>query len=303
MNCLAMTICIWRKFHSGKLLMSSLSLSLSQLTEIMQLMNAYFSATRRQLGKDDYITNPKLHPSLLELPSHPVWGENDSHTHSLWLMYTRMHMQSWLITFPRCFGPWTNSNETVDIQLRIQKEDASGRGLDGKPNNHKQDNRFISSVLQNPVRTQGSWLAPWDRLHTPHTRTNQECKTPEITHRLNVLSQRLVCRKRMQAAAMTLILHTHAYPAFNVPIWLAVKLIHHLTNDLEMKASHFFVVQTSFIEATVVYVCAKEDGLNSLSCRIETKGSLACLYDECICEMCWAWCCLTELLAYSNFTL
>jgi len=53
----------------------SLSLSLSQLTEIMQLMNAYFSATRRQLGKDDCIsieTNPKLHPSLLELPSHPV---------------------------------------------------------------------------------------------------------------------------------------------------------------------------------------------------------------------------------------
>ncbi|KAI2666156.1 Unconventional myosin-X [Labeo rohita] len=47
----------------------------SKLTEIMQLMNAYFSATRRQLGKDDCIsmeTNPKLHPSLLELPSHPV---------------------------------------------------------------------------------------------------------------------------------------------------------------------------------------------------------------------------------------
>lgn len=56
------------KFHSG----NSLSLFLSQLTEIMQLMNAYFSATRRQLGKDECITNPKLHPSLLELPSHPV---------------------------------------------------------------------------------------------------------------------------------------------------------------------------------------------------------------------------------------
>ncbi|KAI4886574.1 hypothetical protein NFI96_000187 [Prochilodus magdalenae] len=47
----------------------------SKLTEIMQLMNAYFSATRRQLGKDDCITmetTPKLRPSLLELPSHPV---------------------------------------------------------------------------------------------------------------------------------------------------------------------------------------------------------------------------------------
>ncbi|XP_030649887.1 pleckstrin homology domain-containing family H member 3 isoform X1 [Chanos chanos] len=48
----------------------------TKLTEIMQLMNAYFSATRRQLGKtDDCITmetTPKLRPSLLELPSHPV---------------------------------------------------------------------------------------------------------------------------------------------------------------------------------------------------------------------------------------
>ncbi len=62
-------------YCSGNLLESSLSLSLSQLTEIMQLMNAYFSATHRQLGKDDCIsmeTNPKLRPSLLELPSHPV---------------------------------------------------------------------------------------------------------------------------------------------------------------------------------------------------------------------------------------
>jgi len=62
-------------YYSHFSLSLSLSLSLSQLTEIMQLMNAYFSATRRQLGKDDCIsieTNPKLHPSLLELPSHPV---------------------------------------------------------------------------------------------------------------------------------------------------------------------------------------------------------------------------------------
>ncbi|XP_062874944.1 pleckstrin homology domain-containing family H member 3 isoform X2 [Trichomycterus rosablanca] len=47
----------------------------SELTEIMQLMNAYFSATQRQLAKDDCITmetTPKLHPCLLELPSHPV---------------------------------------------------------------------------------------------------------------------------------------------------------------------------------------------------------------------------------------
>ncbi|XP_060747907.1 pleckstrin homology domain-containing family H member 3 isoform X2 [Tachysurus vachellii] len=47
----------------------------SELTEIMQLMNAYFSATRRQLAKDDCITmetGSKLRPSLLELPSHPV---------------------------------------------------------------------------------------------------------------------------------------------------------------------------------------------------------------------------------------
>ncbi|KAF7697830.1 pleckstrin homology domain-containing family H member 3 isoform X1 [Silurus meridionalis] len=47
----------------------------SELTEIMQLMNAYFSATRRQLAKDDCITmetSSKLRPSLLELPSHPV---------------------------------------------------------------------------------------------------------------------------------------------------------------------------------------------------------------------------------------
>ncbi|XP_066499158.1 pleckstrin homology domain-containing family H member 3 [Hoplias malabaricus] len=47
----------------------------TKLTEIMQLMNAYFSATRRQLGKEDCITmetTPKLRPSLLELPSHPV---------------------------------------------------------------------------------------------------------------------------------------------------------------------------------------------------------------------------------------
>ncbi|XP_076851579.1 pleckstrin homology domain-containing family H member 3 isoform X2 [Brachyhypopomus gauderio] len=47
----------------------------TKLAEIMQLMNAYFSATQRQLGKDNCITmetTHKLHPSLLELPSHPV---------------------------------------------------------------------------------------------------------------------------------------------------------------------------------------------------------------------------------------
>ncbi|XP_035380319.1 pleckstrin homology domain-containing family H member 3 [Electrophorus electricus] len=47
----------------------------TKLAEIMQLMNAYFSATQRQLGKEDCITmetTRKLRPSLLELPSHPV---------------------------------------------------------------------------------------------------------------------------------------------------------------------------------------------------------------------------------------
>lgn len=58
----------------------------SQLTEIMQLMNAYFSATRCQQGKGDDVDISKaestavgfkhlastLTPTLLELPSHPV---------------------------------------------------------------------------------------------------------------------------------------------------------------------------------------------------------------------------------------
>lgn len=61
----------------------SLSLPPSQLTEIMQLMNAYFSAIHRQRGKgeDADITEvgfrhlrPAPTPTLLELPSHPVWG-------------------------------------------------------------------------------------------------------------------------------------------------------------------------------------------------------------------------------------
>lgn len=66
--------------------LTSLSLSLSQLTEIMQLMNAYFSAIHRQRGKgeDADITIAEntevgfhhmpstLTPTLLELPSHPV---------------------------------------------------------------------------------------------------------------------------------------------------------------------------------------------------------------------------------------
>lgn len=64
----------------------SLSLPPSQLTEIMQLMNAYFSAIHRQRGKgeDPDITITEntevgFHhlatmptPTLLELPSHPV---------------------------------------------------------------------------------------------------------------------------------------------------------------------------------------------------------------------------------------
>ncbi|TRY93218.1 hypothetical protein DNTS_014359 [Danionella cerebrum] len=52
-----------------------LLLETSKLTEIMQLMNAYFNATRRQLSKDDCIsieTHQKLHPTILELPSHSV---------------------------------------------------------------------------------------------------------------------------------------------------------------------------------------------------------------------------------------
>lgn len=69
-------------------MMSSFSslLSLSQLTEIMQLMNAYFNAIHRQRGKgedpDITITEstemsfrhlaPTPTPTLLELPSHPV---------------------------------------------------------------------------------------------------------------------------------------------------------------------------------------------------------------------------------------
>ncbi|CAL9692866.1 unnamed protein product [Knipowitschia caucasica] len=51
----------------------------SKLTEIMQLMNAYFSATRRQRGKVDeaeitHLTSVTTMPAsaLLELPSHPV---------------------------------------------------------------------------------------------------------------------------------------------------------------------------------------------------------------------------------------
>lgn len=65
-----------------------LSLSLPQLTEIMQLMNAYFSAIRRQRGKGEDAditiaesTEVGFHhlasmptATLLELPSHPVWG-------------------------------------------------------------------------------------------------------------------------------------------------------------------------------------------------------------------------------------
>lgn len=65
----------------------SLSLSLLQLTEIMQLMNAYFSAIHRQRGKGEDAdititerTEVAFHhlsstqaPMLLELPSHPVW--------------------------------------------------------------------------------------------------------------------------------------------------------------------------------------------------------------------------------------
>lgn len=62
-----------------------LSFSL-QLTEIMQLMNAYFSAIHRQQGKGEDVDISKaestevgfkhlastLTPKLLELPSHPV---------------------------------------------------------------------------------------------------------------------------------------------------------------------------------------------------------------------------------------
>ena len=64
----------------------SLSLSLTQLTEIMQLMNAYFSAICCQQGKGEDVDITKaestevgfkhlastLTPNLLELPSHPV---------------------------------------------------------------------------------------------------------------------------------------------------------------------------------------------------------------------------------------
>lgn len=74
----------------------SLSLSPSQLTEIMQLMNAYFSAIHRQRGKgeDADITiadstevgfrhlRSAPTPTLLELPSHPVW-EGPIPRHSL----------------------------------------------------------------------------------------------------------------------------------------------------------------------------------------------------------------------------
>lgn len=63
-----------------------LSLSLSQLTEIMQLMNAYFSAIHCHQGKGEDVDITKaestevgfkhlastLTPKLLELPSHPV---------------------------------------------------------------------------------------------------------------------------------------------------------------------------------------------------------------------------------------
>lgn len=59
-----------------------LCLSLSQLTEIMQLMNAYFGAIRRQRGKDADVTVTEstevgfhhlgsTHKHNL-LPSHPV---------------------------------------------------------------------------------------------------------------------------------------------------------------------------------------------------------------------------------------
>ncbi|CAJ1076146.1 pleckstrin homology domain-containing family H member 3 [Xyrichtys novacula] len=47
----------------------------TKLTEIMQLMNAYFSAIRRQRGKGedaDITMAPMPTPTLLELPSHPV---------------------------------------------------------------------------------------------------------------------------------------------------------------------------------------------------------------------------------------
>ncbi|XP_074551990.1 pleckstrin homology domain-containing family H member 3 [Halichoeres trimaculatus] len=47
----------------------------TKLTEIMQLMNAYFSAIRRQRGKGedaDITMAPTPTPTLLELPSHPV---------------------------------------------------------------------------------------------------------------------------------------------------------------------------------------------------------------------------------------
>jgi len=113
----------------------------------MQLMNAYFSATRRQQGKDDCIsieTNPKLHPSLLELPSHPVWRENDSfahartHTHAhthwdwLWLMHTCICSPGWLLPCELCNEDklWWDWKEQM-----LWKWKRSGRC----PGSHKQE--------------------------------------------------------------------------------------------------------------------------------------------------------------------
>lgn len=130
-------------------------LSLSQLTEIMQLMNAYFSATRRQLGKDDCIymeTNPKLRPSLLELPSHPVWREDSrAHTHTWTPTDAHMQMQSWPnASLWGAFAQRTNSDETERSRCC---GNGGVEGVQGATNRRAGSGTHLLHRQPNPERT------------------------------------------------------------------------------------------------------------------------------------------------------
>ncbi len=164
-----------------------ISLSLSQLTEIMQLMNAYFSATHRQLGKDDCIsmeTNPKLRPSLLELPSHPVWREEELRARA----HTHTHMDSEWCThanavLTECFP--VRSFCTEDKLRWDWKEQMLWKWRrSGKcPGSHKQESRSRNSLATPPAKSRkgtGPPAAPatWKpaKYHREHNSLTSECK-------------------------------------------------------------------------------------------------------------------------------
>lgn len=131
----------------------------------MQLMNAYFSATRRQLGKDDCIsieTNPKLHPSLLELPSHPVWRENDSlacthaHTGSDWCTRAYAVLAD---CFPvRSFAKRTNSDETE--RSRCCGNGGGVEGVQGATNRRAGSGTHFATPPAKSRKDMGPSMAP-----------------------------------------------------------------------------------------------------------------------------------------------